>query len=251
MTAYLTDAQRRELRALASEMHLLADDFGTGGLPEKGKALELARKVEKALDKRRIKPRPGARAAQVRGLAAELAKRTGVERISTTYDERRREWTLSWSNGPTTDTMFEIVDELRSQGRYPLTEGSLAFSRGAGYRAEVAVVLRHLDQHDVDARVRDAASRRWNEYSRDHYNRMKELAYELTGDVDHPDRLLANEAMGRRVDALYRLDPRTRTIHYEPSPDAWLAFGDRLLSHGWPATAAWLDEQVTSTTAAT
>lgn len=239
----ITAADRRELNQIAAQLRALADDIAAGRLPAKGTATDLGRRVEKVLDKRRVKPRPGARAAQIRSLAAELAKRTGVEQISTTYDERRREWMLSWGNGPTTDTMFEIVDELRAQGRYPQTEGSLTFSRGAGYRAEVAVLLQHLEQHGLTAEVREYARRRRIDFANgsSHYNTLDTLANQLTYKVDYPERLL-DEAMARRVDALYRLDPRVQVIHYEPTPAAWLAFGDQLLADGWPAARDQLDQ---------
>lgn len=231
----------RTMLRLADELRTLADQLDAGELPDKGVAAELGREVEAALSERRPKRRPGERARQARDLARLLSRRTGVQ-VTLSYspykDYDSPGWRVEWTDGPTHlhDQVAALADRVPA-----LDVTKLQYRRGATYRAEVAAMLHHADEHPEDATFYGAPH--VNPYSPtgQRYTRFQDLGNRAHGNIDYPERI--DEQTERRIRAISSLNPhhpdRTRG---EPHPVAWLRLGDHVVQHGWSATRDWLDQ---------
>jgi hypothetical protein len=236
------ERRRRRRQEAAAELRELADRIERGDFPDPGAVVDLARRVERIAKEHRPAARPGDRSKQVRALAKRLSTVTGVE-VSTLYDPGSKRggrvgaYALEWSNGPTVESMRAEAGR-QAKGLPAVDVDLLRFRRGCAPRVEAACLIRHLDDHPDAAN--DHAERR-TAYGRLQYNRLDQLAASIAAGVDYPERLLGDETVRRRFEAFKALDPH-RTQDHEPSVDAWLALGDRILRFGWPATRDFLDE---------
>lgn len=246
----ITTADRRRLDALAAELRELAELVAGGELPTKGSAADLGRRVEQELDKRRVKPRPGERAKQVRAFADTLSEQTGAK-VRPEYDAagRRRSgsggtWRMEWGSGPTAKAMTALAAALKEQRPYAFQAVDLEeldWVRGCGERGAITALLQHLALHGLDDRVRAAARPEVNPYGGGEFNGLTRLGDDLAYRLEYPERIYAERPMRERVDALLLLWRDRR------SNAAKVDLGRRLLREGWPATRAWIDELAATT----